>query len=52
MEVFALVKYRTDARHGQHRVHPATRLLILRTLGVGIGFLLALPLFFILFGMP
>ena len=41
-----------DARHGQRRVHSETRVLIWRALGVGVGFLLALPLFFILFEMP
>lgn len=45
------MRYTTDARHGQRRVHPGTRALILRTLGVGIGFLFSVPLFFILFGM-
>ena len=46
------MRYTTEARHGQRRIRSGTRVLILRTLGVGIGFLLALPLFFILFGMP
>lgn len=35
------MKYRPDARHGQHRIHPATRVLIWRSVGVGIGFLVS-----------
>ena len=38
------MSHRTDARHGQRRVHPSTRVLLWRAVGVGIGFLLSVPL--------
>lgn len=42
---------RPDAQHAGPRMHPETRVMILRSIGVGVGFLLSLPLFIILFGM-
>ena len=38
------MSHHTDARHGQRRVHPSTRVLLWRAIGVGIGFLLSVPL--------
>ncbi len=32
-----------EAQHAQRRMDPATRVLILRALGLGIGFLIATP---------
>lgn len=38
------MSHRVEAQHAQRRVHVATRLLALRAIGVGIGFLIAAPI--------
>ena len=43
---------RHDAQHAGHRPLLATRVLALRALGIGVGFLISIPLISILIGMP